>query len=71
MRSLKNSKSTKIESQINNLISIANNLINIKNYPIVTDKTILVSKDENKHDFASMTPYLWNDPSSNLKVDIL
>lgn len=64
LRSLKNSKSTKIESQINNLISMANNLIKIKNYPTVTDKTILVSKDENKHDFVSMTPYLWNDPSS-------
>lgn len=64
MRSLKNSKSTKIESQINNLILIANNWINIKNYLKITDKTILVSKDENKHDFASMPPYLWNDPSS-------
>lgn len=64
LRNLKNSKSKKVKSQINNLVSMANKLLKVKNYPTVTDKTILVSKGENKHDFASMTPYLWSDPSS-------
>lgn len=64
LRNLNNSKSKKIKSQINNLVSMANKLLKVKNYPTVTDKTILVSKGENKHDFASMTPYLWSDPSS-------
>ncbi|WP_066875271.1 alginate lyase family protein [Clostridium mediterraneense] len=64
LRNLNNSKSPKIRKQVNSLISSANKLLKITKYPTVTDKTILVSNGENKHDFASMTPYLWNDPNS-------
>ncbi|WP_297631875.1 alginate lyase family protein [uncultured Clostridium sp.] len=61
---LNNSSNTKIKETITQIESDGNVLLNSNSYPTVTDKTSLIAKGETNHDFAAMTPYLFNDPSS-------
>lgn len=61
---LNNSSNPKIKETIDKIKSDGNILLNSNTYPTVTDKTTLITKGETKHDFAAMTPYLFNNPSS-------
>ena len=66
IKSLYDNPSPKIQDTIKTLEKEGNNLLNTTNYPSVTDKTDLIASGETKHDFVSMTPYLYND--SNTKT---
>lgn len=60
---LRYSDNPNVQKRIKSLEENANKLLLTTHYPSVTDKKILLVKGETKHDFVSMTPYLWADNS--------
>lgn len=61
LAALKDDDDAKVQENIAVLKRRANHLLQTRHYPSVTDKKELIAPGETKHDFITMTPYLWAD----------